>query len=50
MKIEANTMKCSECSGPVEVYDTNGATYPEPLVEFVECMNCQHQFKNILTP
>ena len=43
------TMRCPRCDGPVRVFDTNGATYPETLVEQVRCQDCNHEFTNVLT-
>ena len=42
-------LTCLECGGPVEIYDTNGATYPEPLVEYYECLDCGNETSRVLT-
>jgi len=44
------TMRCPKCGGEVQVYETNDADYPEPLVEQVRCQVCNHEFTNTLTP
>jgi len=33
----------------MEVTDTNGASYPEPLVETRECQDCGHTTTEVLT-
>lgn len=41
---------CPECeSNSFAVTDTNGATYPDPLVETRECLQCGAEYKETLT-
>ena len=42
------TLDCNNCGGPVQVYDDNGAEYPETRVEFLRCQDCGHEQKNVL--
>ncbi len=43
------TYRCNLCDGEVELIDTNGAEYPEPLIEHYECVHCGHKQTNVLT-
>jgi len=44
------SMRCPECDGEVQVFDSNGADYPETRVEQVRSQVCDHEFTNTLTP
>jgi len=42
-------MTCTLCgSTDWHVVDSNGANYPETLIEQCECQNCGHEFRNVL--
>ena len=42
-------MTCENCgSSDWVVVDSNGAEYPQPRVEFCECQNCGHEFRQVL--
>lgn len=44
------TLTCSTCGGgDIELTDTNGAEYPETLVEFYECRHCGNEFRTVLS-
>jgi Zn ribbon nucleic-acid-binding protein len=44
------TLSCPACQCiDVELVDDNGATYPETRVEFYECADCGHEFKQVLS-
>jgi len=43
------TLRCPKCDGEVQVYDSNGAEYPETRVEQVRCQVCGHEFQHTLT-
>jgi hypothetical protein len=43
------TITCDKCDGPMEVTDTNGAEYPEPLVETRTCQSCGYTTTGVLT-
>jgi len=40
---------CPWCDGALEVTDTNGAEYPEPLVETRSCEDCDYETTETLT-
>lgn len=43
------TLQCPTCnSRDVELVDDNGAEYPQTRVEFYECHDCRHEFKEVL--
>ena len=42
------TLTCNACDGPVQVYDDNGAEYPETRIEWLRCQDCGHEQKNVL--
>jgi C4-type Zn-finger protein len=43
------TLTCPRCGGSIEITDTNGASYPEPLVETRECTECDYKTTETLT-
>lgn len=38
-----------DCGGTYEIVDTNGADYPETLVEFYECTGCGDERRKVLS-
>mgnify|MGYP003868757373 CR=1 FL=1 len=43
------TLRCSQCDGVAELYDDNGADYPETRVEFYRCVECGNEWSKVLT-
>jgi uncharacterized Zn finger protein len=43
------TITCDACGGSMEVVDTNGASYPESLVETRACQDCGYETTKVLT-
>jgi DNA-directed RNA polymerase subunit M/transcription elongation factor TFIIS len=43
------TLTCPNGHRDVELYDDNGAEYPETRVEFYECLRCGAKFQEVLT-
>jgi len=44
------TLTCPHCeSSAVELYDDNGAEYPQTRVEFYDCKQCGAEFSEVLT-
>jgi len=43
------TITCDACGGSMEVVGTNGAEYPETLVEERECQSCGYTTTEVLT-
>ena len=44
------TLACPECDcTDVELVDDNGAEYPATRVEFYDCQDCGHRFREVLT-
>ena len=42
-------MSCPMCgSSDWIVVDSNGASYPETLIEQAVCRSCDHEFRNVL--
>jgi DNA-directed RNA polymerase subunit M/transcription elongation factor TFIIS len=42
-------MTCPSCGTTNwHVVDSNGAEYPETRIEFCECQECGHEFRNVL--
>lgn len=45
------TLECPYCGTiDLELVETNGAVYPEQLVERYECQDCHDKFTNVLNP
>lgn len=43
------TLECPQChSLDVEMFNDNGAGYPQTRVEFYECHACGHEFREVL--
>jgi len=43
------THTCPMCDGPVQIFDDNGAEYPETRVEWFRCQTCNHEFRKVLS-
>lgn len=44
------TLSCPRCECiDVELTGDNGAAYPQTRVEFYECGDCGHEFREVLT-
>jgi C4-type Zn-finger protein len=44
-----NSWECPDCGGTLKITDTNGAEYPDPLVEERSCENCEYSRSEVLT-
>jgi transcriptional regulator NrdR family protein len=41
---------CPRCgSDSFKITDTNGASYPDPLIETRECLQCGEEYTEVLT-
>jgi DNA-directed RNA polymerase subunit M/transcription elongation factor TFIIS len=44
------TLTCPKCDCyDIELFNDNGAEYPQTRVEFYECHGCGHEFRKVLT-
>lgn len=44
------TLQCPNCECfDVEIFDDNGARYPQTRIEWYECNGCGHEFRKVLT-